>query len=398
MPRPLVERPATPPVDRPRDPIPAPGRTRTRVRVERALIALLVVVISLPLLARVLPLDTAFALSENRRPAPFPAIQLKGWMLISFPRRFERYWDDSFGFRRLLIRWHSLGKMALGVSPSPKALVGKSGFLYYTHERSLEYHRGVAPFTPAELVRWQRALEAREAWLRERGVRFLVVVAPNKETIYPEFMPDIYRPLRPDSRLDQLVEHLRRERSPVQMLDLREPLRRAKPEHRVYHRTDTHWNEAGAYVGYTEILRALKPWFPDMNAEPRPVDVVVRRGPGGDLARLLALEDRFPEERVDVVPREPRRARPARLSLPAGLSNPEDFSAFECPGCGGPRMLMYQDSFNTDLAPFLSEHFSRVVYGAGARNLPDLIERERPALFVHEFVERVLMCADAYRC
>jgi alginate O-acetyltransferase complex protein AlgJ len=126
--------------------------------------------------------------------------------------------------------------------------------------------------------------------------------------------------------------------------------------------------------------------------------VVVRPGPGGDLARLLALEDRFPEERVDVVLREPRRARPAPLQLPAGISNPEDFSAFECPGCRGPRVLMYQDSFNTDLAPFLSEHFSRVVYGGGSRNLPELIERERPALFVHEFVERVLMCADAYRC
>ena len=370
----------------------------TRALIERLLIGLFVAVIALPLLARAVPLDTAFALAENRRPAPFPTLELKGYLLVSFPRRFERYWNDSFGFRRLLIRWHSLGKIALGVSPSPKALVGKEGFLFYTHERSLEYFRGVAPFTRADLDRWQQSLEAREAWLRARGTRFLVVVAPNKETIYPEFMPDIYRPLRPDSRLDQLLAHLRQQRSPVQVLDLREPLCRAKAEVRVYHRTDTHWNDAGAFVAYREIMQRLAPWFPGMNFEPFPADRVVRTAGGGDLARVLALEDRFREERIDLLPRSARRARPAPLSLPATVRNPEDWSAFECPDGGGPRAIMYHDSFNTDLAPFLSEHFSRIVYGAGSRLHPEVFDRERPAVFVHEFVERALMCPDLAGC
>jgi hypothetical protein len=372
--------------------------SRTRVRVERLLIAVFLAVITLPLLARALPLDTAFALTENRKPAPFPAISLKGWVLVTFPRRFEKYWNDSFGFRRLLIRWHSFGKIALGVSPSPKALIGKSGYLFYTHERSLEYFRGVTPFTPAELERWQQELERREAWLRARGIRFLVLVAPNKETIYPEFMPDVYRRTRPDSRLDQLLEHLRRRRSPVEVLDLREPLRLAKARERIYHRTDTHWNDAGAYIAYGEILRRLHPWFPEVSAEPRPAERAVRVKSGGDLARLLALEDRFPEESIDMAPRQPRRARPVAFAAPAGVSNPEDFSAFECDGCGGPRVIMYQDSFNTNLAPFLSEHFSRIVYGANSRLLPELFERERPALFLHELVERVLMCPGLQSC
>lgn len=381
----------------PLPPPPPACPSRTRVAVERTLIALFVAVIALPLIGRALPLDTAFALSENRRPAPFPALALKGWVLVSFPRRFERYWDDSFAFRQVLIRWHSLGKIALGVSPSPKALIGKEGFLFYTHERSLEYFRRVTPFTAAELAQWQRSLEERQAWLSARGIRFLPVVAPNKETIYPEFMPDIYRPLRADSRLDQLLAHLRRSGSTVEILDLREPLRRAKADVRIYHRTDTHWNEAGAYVAYGEIMRRLARWFPDAAFAPLPAERVVRTSSGGDLAKVLALEDRFREERVDLALRGPRRARPAALDLPPGIPNPEDFSAFECPGCG-PRAIMYQDSFNTDLAPLLSEHFSRIVYGSGSRLPAALFDRERPAVFIHEFVERVLMCPDLVRC
>lgn len=383
--------------DRTASAAPVVPATRTRVLVERVLIGVFIAVIALPLIGRALPLDTAFALAENRQPAPFPAIALKGWMLVSFPRRFERYWNDSFGFRQALIRWHSLGKIALGVSPSPKALIGKEGFLFYTHERSLEYFRGVAPFTPADLSQWQRSLEAREAWLRARGIRFLVVVAPNKETIYPEFMPDIYRPLRADSRLDQLLEHLRRSRSSVDILDLREPLRRAKRDVRIYHRTDTHWNDVGAYVAYGEIMRRLAPWFPGDRFEPLPADRVVRTAAGGDLAKVLALEDRYPEERIDLTPRAPRRAHRVPLSVPAAVPNPEDFSAFECAGCG-PRAIMYQDSFNTNLAPFLSEHFSRIVYGGGSRLSEELFDRERPAVFIHEIVERALMCSDLVKC
>ena len=84
----------------------------------------------------------------------------------------------------------------------------------------------------------------------------------------------------------------------MQVLDLREPLRRAKAERRVYHRTDTHWNEAGAFVVYTENLRALKPWFPDMNAEPRAADVVVLAGAGRRLRRQ-DRRDRRHRDRLD---------------------------------------------------------------------------------------------------
>ena len=374
-----------------------PITSRVRRIAEALVICLFLGVVCLPLLGKLLPSEGAFALTENRRPAPFPTIELNspgwGFSIASFPRRFERYWDDSFAFRWYLIRAHSIVKLALGVSPSPKAIVGQNGYLFYAAEQSVDYFRAVKPFTPRELVQWREELESRRLWLAERGIRYLVVVAPNKETIYPEFMPPELRPVGTETRLDQLVHELRAHSS-VELLDLRPPLRLAKQAQRVYHRTDTHWNDAGAFVAYSEILARLRPWFPELSASPLPGSLVAHNTSGGDLARILALDDRFREERIDFVPTASRHARQATSDGAGGSES----VAMECADCGGPRVVMTQDSFNTNLAPLLAEHFRRIVFIDGTRLDRSLIDRERPALIIQEFVERVLMCPSMRGC
>jgi len=381
------------------DPLAPQEPTTSRVRriAEVVFISLFLGIACLPLLGKLLPSEGAFALTENRRPAEFPTVDLHspgwGFSISSFPRRFERYWDDSFAFRWYLIRAHSIVKLALGVSPSPKALVGQNGYLFYAAEQSVDYFRAVKPFTPRELTQWREELESRRAWLAERGIRYLVVVAPNKETIYPEFMPPELRPVGAESRLDQLKRDLQAHSS-VELLDLRPALRRAKQTQRIYHRTDTHWNDAGANVAYAEILARLHPWFPELNAATLPGSLVVHNTSGGDLARILALDDRFREERIDFVPTAPHRARKAA----DGNLGESDAVAMECADCGGPRVVMTQDSFNTNLTPLLAEHFSRIVFVDGTRLDRSLIERERPGLVIQEFVERVLMCPSMRGC
>ena len=57
-----------------------------------------------------------------------------------------------------------------------------------------------------------------------------------------------------------------------------------------------------------------------------------------------------------------------------------------------PRAVVFCDSYIGALAPFLSEHLSRVVYlpedapGFDA----DVVERERPDVVIHEMTERKL--------
>lgn len=147
-------------------------------------------------------------------------------------------------------------------------------------------------------------------------------------------------------------------------------------------------------VAYREILARLKDWFPQIDARPIPGELHTTRGPGGDLAKLLALEDRFPEERINFIPSGAARSIDAKVPMHVE----RDVVARECAQCSGPRVVMHHDSFYANLVPLLPEHFSRIVFVEGSRLEPALIANERPAVVVQEFVERALMCPDLRGC
>jgi hypothetical protein len=63
---------------------------------------------------------------------------------------------------------------------------------------------------------------------------------------------------------------------------------------------------------------------------------------------------------------------------------------------GAPRALVFRDSFGSAMIPFLSEHFSRVVYVWQNNFDPAFVAAERPAVVIQEWVARHLHTATPY--
>jgi hypothetical protein len=370
---------------------PEPG-PRRRVA-DLVLIAGFLATIWLPLAGMLLGLDAAFVLPENRNLAPRPSLAVKPEALRTFPGQFEAYFNDQFGFRKRLIHWLSIVKVeGLGVSTSLRVVLGKDGWLFFTDEPTLQYYRNLHRFTPEEIEAWRRALESRRDWLAARGIKYLFVVMPNRETIYPERMPAAYNQMQCKSRLDRLVNCMRTN-SDLPVLDVRDDLRRAREAERLYDVTDSHWNAWGAYVAYRRIVETLSTWFHDMKPLPRSgnrkVAQVIR---GGDLALMLGLQDRMSEERLALEPQVPWRAHPIASglsTLPPGVK--AQIPPMEQDNPRLPRAVVFHDSFIGQLVPSLSEHFPRVVYVADHGLDRKLVEWERPDVVIQEMVERVLL-------
>jgi alginate O-acetyltransferase complex protein AlgJ len=380
------------------------GQPASRMRVaDLILITGFLSAIWLPLVGMLFGLDAAFVFSENRTLAPRPSLALKRDILRSFPATFESYFNDHFGFRKRLIRWLSVIKVeGLGVSSSPHVVLGKDGWLFLTSDPLLQDYRHTRLFSREELESWRRLLEARRDWLAARGIRYLFVVTPNKETIYPGLMPRAYNRVHQRSRLDQLVQYMC-SHSDVRVLDVREDLLRSKDRERLYKITDSHWNQRGAHVAYQRIAGALSDWFPDV--EPRPRSAyrgIAYPSKGGDLALMLGLEDRIRDEDLLLEPLVPLLARPldagqwsanplnaVRWSLPPGT--PAQVPPFERANTNLPRAVVFHDSFIGDLVHSLSEHFRRVVYSASDSFDRTLVDWERPDVVIQEMVERKLM-------
>ncbi len=364
-------------------------------RLERALIVVFLLMLVVPPLGTVLGLQRATPEEENRPLASFPALQMTWASWRAFPDAFTRYFEDNFAFRPALVRWQAAARVkALDVSPSTSVVKGRDGWWFYADDGAMQDYAEVRPFTGPQLQEWRHALQDTSDWLAARGIAYLFVLAPDKHQVYPEYMPAAIRPAA-QSRMDQLVDHLARH-STVRVLDLRPALGRAKAGERIYHRTDTHWNDLGAFVAYTEIIASLSQARPDLRPMPAAMFSTHHARSGGlDLARMMRLTSVLEEDEVTLEWRRPRQASIVEPLHP----NPHGIDArivTTTPAPNLPRAVVFRDSFASAVIPFLAEHFSRALYLWQHNVDPVVVASERPDVVVHEIVGRRLSTLTPY--
>jgi hypothetical protein len=361
-----------------------------RRNVDRMLVLLFVAGIFAPSIGTVVGVRTGGLPGENRLMAPPPGLDAG---VRQARRQMDAWFNDHFGFRNWLVELH--GRIAygvLGVSTSPDVVVGRDGWLFYATDRIIESRRGILPFTPTELAAWQAKLEERRDWLAARGIRYVFAIAPEKSSLYAEELPQSLQPLGGFTRADQLLAWMRT-RTTVPTLDFRPGLAAAKEEDRLYHRTDTHWNDVGAFLAYREVAGWLAKQFPAVR--PLELDAFERQvhvGTAGDLAAMLAISTMLFEERIVLAPktRSPvQPGEPTAVMLRRQYPPRNEPKVFACATGEIPRGVVIHDSFFQAVQPFLARHFQRSTF-LRAAFAPEVLEDEKPDVVIEEMIERVL--------
>ena len=368
------------------------GEGRIEARAERlGIVLIFLAIIIAPGLGLALGLDrAAVSEAEMRELTPFPGWSWRPSDVAAWPDRFQAFFEDRFALRNRLIAWRArLYWQVLGASPTPTVIAGRNGWLFYADDGAVEDYLQTEPFTDAELELWRLTLQRTRDWLAARGVRHLVVLAPDKHVIYPEHMPATLRRLRSDYRMDQLIGHLEA-RSDVDVLDVRPALFRARAAELLYHRYDTHWNDRGGLVAYQEIAGRLHAWFPVVRPLSRADLSASPLLPSGDKTTMLGL----PDPGKAAMPGLARRGGWAHRVVEPAVADPygEDGRlATEIADPRLPRAVVFRDSFAGRLIPYLSEHFSRAVYLWQHDFDAAIVEQERPDVVIQEFVGRHLL-------
>lgn len=299
--------------------------------------------------------------AEQRKPALRPAVPRTPREAAKLPRALKAWHDDHLGFRDVLLEARSrLLLDGLGVSPTPSAVIGDDGWLWFAGESSFDAWRGAAPLRPHEIEAWVRVFRDRAAWCRSRGIAYVAALAPNKMEVYPERVPPPHAQVGP-SRYEQITTALSAE-PPGWFLDLGAELRDEKrhdtADDFVYSRRGTHWTARAALRGATAMLALARaagapvelPRRADFEFVPTPFD---DDGWSGQLhlpdlakevqpvlGRNLTRPWR-PTERLDAVPK-----RVETLTGAADL----------------PRLWVVHDSFGAALRPMLAPYFARIVF------------------------------------
>jgi len=352
----------------------------------------------LPTLDSFFHLDKAPIPNENRIPAKLPVFNQRLDGLRDFFAGLESYYNDHFGFRKRLIRWSNHWKRELfKESTLPNVVTGRDGWLYYFEDGMVENRLGLARFEAKELRDWQLLLETRRDWLAKRGIRYLFVVPPDKESIYPEFLPNWMMKASSTTKLDQFFAYMKTN-STVEVLDLRPLLLAAKKTGQLYKMTDSHWNQAGAFLAHQELMRTLSRQLPGL--EPLSLasfkQTSIQRN-GGDLAGMLGLEHTMLERADPVFTPVPPLQPLQRVQSPGLLPGKKWPRAgpvlTENPNRSG-TAIVFQDSFSDGWIPFLGFYFGKVIYLLEQNWEPAFIEKEKPVVVVDEMVERFFYTAN----
>ena len=323
---------------------------------------------------------------ENRRFAEAPALA-QGWdafeqttqfLIDRMPLRAQavrantRIWKDVFDTDPRYAGQPTLGQdqalpFAGAAEGEPtgepaetasQVLSGKDGWLFLAGEQQ---NACAPPLPPDEaLRRWAKLVST----VRASGRQAVLLVAPDKGSVYPEYLPDDYANADCARAAKEVMWGLFEQIGPgLGVIALRKPLLRAKREGPtpVYLRKDSHWSA----VGSLEMVRAALDRFGG-GVTVGPEDV--KRGESeytGDLTTLIgaAEEDTRPERVVD------RPAGAPHVEAPAVLVG-DSYGALALP----------------QLSPYFTDLRSAPWFSTPTETLIGEIERARIVIF--ETVER----------
>lgn len=382
----------------------------------RSIIAVFILAIFIPLiwsLPGVHNINTRrFEDMEKRSPNDYPALPGTFEETARFPEAFEEAFNDRFGFRRDLITAYKLFMYKLfNVSTNTgNVVIGRDGWLFLGNDyfETFNRHAGHTPPTAQEADRVVRAEQLKQRWLMRRGIAYLFAVAPDKYSIFPEYLPDYVRSTEHDVLLDLVVQRAKELNLPF--LDLRPALLEAKARYGelAYTRTDSHWSTLGAFYAYKSIVEKLAELTGPLKSLSLE-DMEQSIGPAYNLEGLLGLRKHYKMRDVAIKLKldhdspamtarsftgQPRSWNPAQevhYREMLYLENPTALNA--------EAVFMLRDSFANRLSPLLNQTFARMAYAHYNReelvgNIVDYLLAFKPQMVLHEMVEVNLAGVD----
>ncbi|WP_442756452.1 alginate O-acetyltransferase AlgX-related protein [Methylocystis sp. JAN1] len=220
----------------------------------------------------------------------------------------------------------------------------------------------------------------RHAKLAARGISYVVAIAPEKSSIYPEKLPSEYRLASPT--LAELLTTACRQAG-VEAVDLTSALRLAKGAMDLYFRVDSHWTYYGAYIAYRSIIEAIQKRVDVSVVQPHQILYHDKEG-FGDLGVHMRPERRGLLQQVTL-------SSEVEAQIKAYDDRERAYASYTCQD-GRSKAVILRDSFATFMSPYLARSFSTSTFVSPPLALhEDMIEDLEPDVVIHLYSERALL-------
>lgn len=321
--------------------------------------------------------------SENRNLTERPVFEIQS--VSEYPRQYEEYFNDNLPYRNQFIRFINGIDFWLLRSPSDqRVVIGDDGWLFFngvlSERGSASRALGDWMFSEEDLAIIKNNMEVNERIFNSQGVEFAVFIAPNKEAVYIDKIPEKYRRISDYTAVDQLVDYLK-ENTDINVIYPKEEImefRKNNPDIITYRKLDTHWNNVGAYIGAKALADAIGEYLPpidEVNIDGTVVDE------GGDTSSIQNVIIKKGDMSYSITGFSDVETKCTESDFWHNL-------CYETEGSNGKTMVMRRDSFMTAMAPYISTCFKKGRYVHKDNFNGQYVFDEDADIYVVESVER----------
>lgn len=313
--------------------------------------------------------------TENKTMAEWPALWQKGGFNWEVLEEAGAYFEDHFAFRQEFVSANAkLRGQIFRTSAEDSVILGENQWLYY--EATLDDYQHKNSVSERVLFNIAHNLCLMQEYTENLGKTFLFTIAPNKNSLYGENMPERFqKKVNDESDAERLAPWL--ETEGVHYVDLFALFQ--GQEEVLYYERDSHWNRNGAVLVYNALMDACQKEHEDYAGIERESTTDYY----GDLNLMLYSIGAVPEE--EIVLKKDFTYHYNRQD--AGV---EDLFVQTFCESGSQNLLMYRDSFGNSLLPFMAEAFQNAAFSKVVPYpMTDLVTTA-PDVVVVEKVERHL--------
>lgn len=314
--------------------------------------------------------DTIFSEKEKRYLQQKPEFSWEALKNGSFGKDYETYLNDQFPKRDLLNLLRTDCERLAGKTMISGVYLGRDHYLM-EHREETEFETALARGNERKLLEFTgKAAEK----LGEDRVRVLMV--PGAETVLEDCLPPRAPEAAEKEAIARLEEHFREKGLKTCLVPALETLteaHRQEKERQIYYRTDHHWTEEGAFLGY-------EAWAKSCGKQPWKREDFVEEEMKNDFFGTLSARTGIQEKADTLLAFLPAEKQDYRVIYSDGesaslyaeemLSGPEPYAVYlkgnqalteiRNESLEGGTLLVLKDSYGNAMIPFLANHFETI--------------------------------------
>lgn len=225
-------------------------------RLKNILFVLIVVVFTIPLIQHYFKILKEPPLKGVYKKAPKPLN--KEWLNTSYQEAYEKYYNDTVGFKSLFVRQYNQIQYSLFNKTAAKDVeIGKENYLF--EGGYIRDYMGYNFVGKEKIKNKIGELKIIQEKLKEDSILFLLVLAPGKASFYPEYFPERYDTnKRKISNYQYYSFECRKQQ--LNLIDMNKVFvqLKEKTKHKLYPKGGIHWGEYGVAVAFDTLTKYIE--------------------------------------------------------------------------------------------------------------------------------------------